>query len=225
MSWRRCQALADGIPRLEKVFAEKTSSNANTVFPLFNQKVQDAMWQSIPINQERQAAVLVPLVSFRGEPSLLYTTRAQGLPHPGEVSFPGGHLEEDVDNSLEDTAIREAQEELLGDYPWEDVYILGRTTPIPAASGTPVTPIIGILPYEIHESTFPGHSAEVDEVFVLSLNELLAVESSERSPRFKSDMPVFHRTHGERIWGLTAIITRPLLHNLFKPALLETSRL
>lgn len=221
MTWRRCQTLADTIPRLEKVFAEKASSNAPNVFPLFNKKVHKSVWESVPINKKRQAAVLVPLVSFQGEPSLLYTTRALNLPHPGEVSFPGGHLEAGVDNSLEDTAIREAKEELLGDYPWEDVQILGQSTSLPALSGTPVTPIIGILPYEIDENTFPGHKGEVEEVFVLSLKELLAIESSETSQRFKGYVPVFHRTKGERIWGLTAVITRPLLHNLFKPAFLE----
>lgn len=169
--------------------------------------------------------MLVPLVSFQGEPSILYTTRSLNMSHPGQVSFPGGHLEEDVDNSLEDTAVREAQEELLGDYPWDDVHILGRSTALPAMSGTPVTPIIGVLPYEIDANTFPGNPEEVDEVFVVSLKELLAIENTERLQRLKHDVPVFHRQHGERIWGLTAVITKPLLHNLFKPAFLESSRL
>ena len=35
--------------------------------------------------------------------------------HASEVSFPGGHFDSTVDTSLEETALREAQEELLGD--------------------------------------------------------------------------------------------------------------
>ncbi|CAJ1915122.1 unnamed protein product [Cylindrotheca closterium] len=225
MNLRRCQTLTDAIPRLEKIFAEKANPKTANAFPLFNKSTHQAVWKSVPINKERQAAVLVPLVSFQGEPSILFTTRSMNLPHPGEVSFPGGHLEEGVDNSLTDTALREAQEELLGDYPWDEVHILGQSTALPSAGGTPVTPIIGVLPYEIHANTFPGNPQEVDEVFVLSLKELLEIESRERLQRFKSNVPVFHRQHGERIWGLTAVITRPILHNLFKPVLLESSRL
>lgn len=225
MSWRRCQTLTDAIPRLEKIFADKANPDATNAFPLFNKTMHKVVWKSVPINKERRAAVLVPLVSFQGEPSILYTTRSLNLSHPGEVSFPGGHLDKGVDNSLADTAVREAKEELLGDYPWEDIHILGQSTSLPSASGTPVTPIIGILPYEIDANTFPGNPDEVNEVFALSLKELLAIESREMLQRFKSDVPVFHRDEGERIWGLTAVITRPLLHKLFKPAFLESSRL
>ena len=129
MGLKRCQTLADAIPRLEKIFAEKVNPKTANSFPLFNKSTHQTVWKSVPINKERQAAVLVPLVSFEGEPSILYTTRSMYLSHPGEVSFPGGHLEEGVDNSLAATAVREAEEELLGDYPWDDVHILGQSTP------------------------------------------------------------------------------------------------
>jgi len=179
-------------------------------------------------DEERRAAVLVPLVSCDGMPSLLYTARSEHLSsHASEVSFPGGHFEEDVDSSLEDTAIRETSEELLGDYPFEDIEIIGRGSPLPSIRGTPVTPIVGVLPYEIPSpasSVFPGNPDEVDQVFCVSLQELLDVETSDHSPRFQSSIPSFSTREGHRIWGLTAMFTRPLLHRLFKPVLLPKQK-
>jgi NUDIX domain len=207
------------------------------------------------------ASVLVPLVSYGGEVSLLYTVRAGHLSsHASEVAFPGGHFDEKLDETLVDTALREAQEELVmmtppqprggethgerGDdynksndhsniYPWDEVTILGTTTPLPSITGTPVTAVIGIFPYEIDQTTFPGSPDEVDDVFCVSLRELLNVESSERSERFRTHVPVFPvsankdgsnnanaNANSRRIWGLTAAITRPLLHKLFQPVFL-----
>jgi nudix motif 8 len=221
MTWRRCKTLSDAIPRLEKVFTEKSRSNDNNAFPLFTPSVHKSIWRSVPIDRTRQAAVLVPLVSIQGEPSLLFTTRSVHLSHPGDVSFPGGHLDVGIDDSLEATAVRETQEELLGDYPWGDIHILGQSTALPSKTGTPVTPVIGIFPYEVEIDSFPGNPDEVDDVFSVSLQELLDVESTEPLNRFNSDVPVFHTSDGKKIWGLTAIITKPLLHELFKVVFLQ----
>lgn len=217
MTWRRCKILTDAIPRLERVFAEMSRNNDGNAFPLFNPSVQKKVWNSVPIDRTRQAAVLVPLVSNQGEPSLLFTTRSAGLSHPGDVSFPGGYFEEDIDDTLTATAVRETQEELMGNYPWDEIHILGISTSLPSKTGTPVTPVIGVFPYEVDAGHFPGNPDEVDEVFSVSVQQLLAIESKEKLGRFNADIPVFRTSDGKRIWGLTAMITRPLLHQLFKP--------
>ncbi|CCK07368.1 Hypothetical nudix hydrolase YeaB [Cronobacter sakazakii 696] len=60
---------------------------------------------------QRQAAVLVPVVR-RPEPGLLLTKRAATLrKHAGQVAFPGGAVD-DTDASLIAAALREAQEEV-----------------------------------------------------------------------------------------------------------------
>lgn len=211
-----CKIISAALPRLKEVFAE--GSNSDNIFPLFGLKANELVWKTVKLNLERRAAVLVPLVSYEGIPSLLFTTRSSNLPtHANEVSFPGGHFDESTDERLEDTAIREAQEELLGDYPWDEVEILGSATPLPSIRGIPVTPIIGILPYEISADTFPGDQGEVDEIFCVSLEDLISMETNEYSERFRSKIPVFPAGENKRIWGLTAVITRPLLHKLFKP--------
>ena len=259
----KCQKLVDVIPRLQQAFQKKarilelddvvskataTAAASAKVFPLFNPAVEKGVWKTVPLNEERLAAVLVALVSYDNKPSLIYTTRSDHLPsHQGEVSFPGGHFDPRYDNTLEDTAIREAKEELMGpeSFPWDDIYIIGRATPLPSIRGTPVTPIIAVLPYEVqstridndntddggdgtnsdssfaghHPTIFPGSPDEVDDVFCVSIDELLEVETTELSNRFKMDIPVFPTRENKKIWGLTAVVTRPLLHKLFKPIL------
>ena len=216
-----CPSLSAAIPRLKEVFASK--ADADNVFPLFTPKANKYIWKNVKLNEQRQAAVLVPLVSYNGVPSLLFTKRSSDLPtHASEVSFPGGHFEP-KDQTLEDTAIREAQEELLGDYPWDKVEILGTATPLPSINGTPVTPVIGVLPFEISSNTFPGDPGEVDEIFCVTLQNLMDIESSEDSTRFPTKIPLFPAGENKRIWGLTAIITRPLLHKLFKPVFLSAA--
>ena len=63
-----------------------------------------------PVAELRKAAVLIA-VTESNEPELIYTLRSNKVgTHGGEVSFPGGMYEkEDVD--LENTALREREEE------------------------------------------------------------------------------------------------------------------
>ena len=102
------------------------------------------------------------------------------------------------------------------------VEILGRATALPSIAGTSVTPIIAVLPYMISTDTFSGNKQEVDEVFSVSLKDLVNMEVFEPSPsRFGgADMPVYPVGPGKKIWGLTAVVTRPILHKLFKPVFL-----
>ncbi|MGD9040030.1 MAG: CoA pyrophosphatase, partial [Desulfobacteraceae bacterium] len=70
------------------------------------------------------AAVLFPIFSANGEYNVLFTQRTHKVEsHKGQISFPGGGVEEQ-DGSLEETALREAHEEigLLN----KDVEILGQ---------------------------------------------------------------------------------------------------
>eukprot|EP00532_Pseudo-nitzschia_australis_P013457 CAMPEP_0168204876 /NCGR_PEP_ID=MMETSP0140_2-20121125/68_1 /TAXON_ID=44445 /ORGANISM="Pseudo-nitzschia australis, Strain 10249 10 AB" /LENGTH=173 /DNA_ID=CAMNT_0008130835 /DNA_START=184 /DNA_END=703 /DNA_ORIENTATION=+ len=171
--------------------------NENHNFPLFPQKIEKMMWKQTPINREREAATgqlrraaITPLHHEIQSPS--YTA--------SEVAFPGGHRDESIDASLEATAIREAQEELLGDYPWEQVEIIGKASPLPSITGMPVTPVIAVLPHDIDGHTFPGCPSEVKDVFCVSLKELLEVETSQWSERFRGNVPVFPALNGKKIW-------------------------
>ncbi|KAF8967695.1 NUDIX hydrolase domain-like protein, partial [Flammula alnicola] len=62
--------------------------------------------------KRRNAAVLIPFCNVRGEPGILLEIRAKTLrSHSGEISFPGGRID-DTDESLIQGALRETQEEL-----------------------------------------------------------------------------------------------------------------
>ena len=79
-------------------------------------------------DQYTKAAVLVPLLKVEADWHLLFTRRTEKVnSHKSQVSFPGGTREED-DKSAEDTAMREANEE-IGLEP-QNVRLLGRLNTI-----------------------------------------------------------------------------------------------
>jgi 8-oxo-dGTP pyrophosphatase MutT (NUDIX family) len=61
--------------------------------------------------QRRPAAVLIPIYDAPSGPTLILIRRTPGGLHSGQVAFPGGRPEP-CDAGLEDTALREAEEEL-----------------------------------------------------------------------------------------------------------------
>jgi 8-oxo-dGTP pyrophosphatase MutT (NUDIX family) len=71
----------------------------------------------------RPAAVLAPIYDGREGPTLILFRRTPGGHHSGQVAFPGGRPEPG-DRDLEETALREAEEELS--IPRESVRVIGR---------------------------------------------------------------------------------------------------
>ncbi|KAJ3571908.1 hypothetical protein NP233_g3432 [Leucocoprinus birnbaumii] len=75
----------------------------------------------------RNAGVLIPLCNVNGRAGILFQVRAKNLrSHSGEVSFPGGRID-DTDASFLDGALRETEEE-LGIRP-EEIDVLGEIGP------------------------------------------------------------------------------------------------
>ena len=73
-------------------------------------------------------AVLVPLYPRDGDLVAVFTERRADLRrHAGEISFPGGH-QEDVDEDLRETAMREAEEEI--GLPRAEVELVGALPPV-----------------------------------------------------------------------------------------------
>ena len=192
-------------------------------------------------NNRKEAAILVPICTVQGTPSILFTRRsAQLSSHASQISFPGGYYDEELDanthtthdgtnsevwkNKLIGTAIREMQEELQYDiHNFTGIHkhamflhqhagemggvhhatttkppflsILGQTQPVPAMSGSKVTPIIGSINYDLphHTSTefsqslFPGNSDEVDWIFTIPIEDLIRNETSEPLQRWSTN--------------------------------------
>jgi 8-oxo-dGTP pyrophosphatase MutT (NUDIX family) len=94
----------------------------------------------------RHAGVLVPLFRDSGEYKVLFTKRTNRVEHhKGQVSFPGGRVD-DGDSSIEETALRETHEEI--GLPRDEVTILGRTDDmVTLTSSFIVHPFVGLIPY------------------------------------------------------------------------------
>lgn len=234
--WIKSPRLQAALPKLKSEF-DRLAHTHQGVFPLVSQHHLDRAWKNFPEitrNAPRKASVLVPLCSTTHDiPSLLFTVRSPHVTtHKSEISFPGGHHDPAADEDLVQTALRETREELIihhptneetkEEFPWEDVIILGTATPIPSLNGTPVTPILAVLPYQFEETSLSGNPGEVERVFMKSIHSLKEEETTHEISRLGSPAPLFPTEHGN-IWGLTAFILRPLLHKLLHPVLCGTT--
>lgn len=100
--------------------------------------------RTLPTDNLKESAVLVPLC-WEGEgPGVLVTKRSMSVEHHrGEISFPGGRSEAD-DPDIFFTALREAEEE-IGMKP-ADVEILGLLDDHITMLGFHITPVVGAVP-------------------------------------------------------------------------------
>ena len=118
--------------------------------------------------------------------------------------------------------MREMKEEMGGSYDYDnDLSILGTAQSVPAITGIPVTPVIGALTEDINDvaDVFEPNDDEVDFVFSRTIKSLLESETFE--PLIRTEhAPAYPGKEG-KIWGLTAIILSPLLHEILAPAFLE----
>lgn len=160
-----------------------------------------------------QAAVLLPLYGWPGDPGLIFTERRADLRrHAGEISFPGGRQDPD-DADLAATALREAEEEIALDP--AAVELAGALTPVSTfVTGYRVHPFVGLVahPRELALRPNPG---EVETVLTFSL-ELLR-EGYEMRRLIRRGVPIHTPTYeveGHLIWGATARILSDLLERV-----------
>ncbi|KAI3676767.1 hypothetical protein L1987_86380 [Smallanthus sonchifolius] len=174
----------------------------------FTEPVGDQLPEKLNPNK---AAVLICLFHGCNDGDglrVILTKRSSGLSsHPGEVSLPGGKVEEgDVDDA--DTATREAKEE-IGLEP-SLVNVVAVLEPFLSKHLLRVTPVIGILSDRNAFDPTPN-VAEVDEVFDAPLEMFLKDENRTSEEReWMGNRLLIHyfnyETGGKKfmIWGLTA---------------------
>ena len=57
-----------------------------------------------------RSAVFVPFVKIDGREYVLFEKRAKGIRQQGEICFPGGMSDKNLDKTTEETAVRETAE-------------------------------------------------------------------------------------------------------------------
>lgn len=178
------------------------------------------------------AAVLVPLCDFNGEPSILLTLRSFKVGSgKGELSFPGGMCDVD-DASVVETALRETYEEV--GIPPERVDVWSSMIPYVDQWGRAVTPVIGHV-RDISLESLNQNQDEVSQVLAIPIRHLCDDENKGRTtyrvgklykarkgalmktPVFKPD-PMCerypaddHGFTGQNIWGTSAVILDAVL--------------
>jgi 8-oxo-dGTP pyrophosphatase MutT (NUDIX family) len=159
----------------------------------------------------RRAAVLavVGRVGHDDTPSLVLTERSRHLrAHAGEISLPGGHLE--PGESVEDAAIREAEEEVGLDP--RGLEVVGRLDDAWSKGRNHVVPIVGW-----YEAPLEALSPTTDEVVRVIIEPLAPLARRDahrldvveaRGHRFENDVI---DASGCAIYGFTADVVLDLL--------------
>lgn len=152
----------------------------------------------------RPAAGLVLLYPIHDTPVLLLTVRSDALPkHAGQVSFPGGLQERD--ETLEQTALREAAEE-VGTDP-SAIELLGALSPlfIPP-TGFRLHPFVGITRRQPRLRVNSREVARVIEVPLERLRDPEIVRTEDRLLRGTAFVVPYFFIQEEKVWGATAMV-------------------
>jgi coenzyme A diphosphatase NUDT7 len=184
-----------------------------------------------PMDEDLRFSVLLPLIEINGELNLVYEVRSKSIRQPGEISFPGGRIEED--ESPEDAAIRETHEELGIDK--SNIEIISELDFATSKSGSFVYTFLGYINTGMEMINY--NKDEVAELFFVPLSFFLENEPEKYYmnyyPEADSDFPYHMVNNGKNydwgnirypvyfykykdyvIWGLTAKITYSFIRKI-----------
>lgn len=201
-------AMSDVLQRVRRALQPTSAMPPRPVtrldLPLGIDRVLGAHWQK----KLKPAAVLVGILNRHDGPHVLLTQRSQRLrDHAGQISFPGGRIEED-DATTAHAALREADEEIGLDPGASEV--LGYLHDYPTVTRFCITPVVAQVQ---GDALYEPDGVEVDAVFEVPLEYALDLNRYSRKSigRLGVDIPYYELMWEDwRIWGATA----GMLHNL-----------
>ena len=181
-----------------------------------------------PMDKHKYFSVLIPLVEKDGEIFLLLEKRAEGIDDPGEISFPGGHMEEG-ETPIE-AARRETFEEL--GIPEDEIKIISQGNTLHGFANYTLYTSVGEISHEAVMAAKPLEK-EVARLILMPLSFFMENEPFVYSCDVRSDVsdfpgervgidksynwrfgkwkvPIYPSYNGappeDTVWGLTAII-------------------
>ncbi len=186
------------------------------------------------IEENSNFSVLVPLIEINNELNIIYEVRSKSIKQPGEISFPGGSIEEDEEPV--DAAIRET---------WEEIGVEKHNIEIiseldfsfaPARNDSVVYPFLGHVK-NTDISKLKYNKDEVSELFTVPISFFLENEPEKHYisyyPKTEDNFPhhminngveynwreirnpiYFYKYNKYVIWGLTAKITYSFIQKL-----------
>ncbi len=128
---------------------------------------QDHLHNDYKVNLIK-CAILILMVKKEDKLHVLFTVRSQRLKsYSGEICFPGGKFDPNLDETFEDTAVRETNEEigLLK----QDIKIICKLCPFPTIVGHLIVPVIGLYTntYEHLVQHLLANPDEVQSIFTI----------------------------------------------------------
>jgi len=152
------------------------------------------------------ASVFLLLRENKGEVQVIFTKRSRNLSsHPGQISFPGGIVEQE-DSSIFSAGLREVREEIGLER--NRIETLGNLRPHETLSKFLIHPFVGII---AGTSEFIINTNEVAELFEVPLRFLLNEENmtEHRIQKDKKYIGYYAIPYGPYyIWGATARIVK-----------------
>jgi len=159
-----------------------------------------------------KAAVLFSIIPHVNKPyELILIHRSNmGTRHRGEMSFPGGKFELEVDKSLRDTALRETEEEI--GVPRGNVRIIGCLDDFPTISKFIVTPFLGLIN---NNQKLKRDEREVQKIVKVPIDFFInKINFTEQEFDVGGEkFPVFYYNYNNEengqiytIWGVTAFL-------------------
>lgn len=151
--------------------------------------------RELPKGKLTRAAVFLPLSVESGILTLTMLERTMEVNHPGQISFPGGHMEPS-DKSFIDTALREMNEEI--GVRQDQVIPLGRLSDRITPTGYWIRPFVGAIPAK---TAFHKNREEIKNILTIPLLELTV----------QSENPAVFRFGSYIVWGVSARILEEFL--------------
>ena len=177
------------------------------------------------------SAVLIPLISIDNEYNFLFEKRAANIRQAGEICFPGGEIDLNLDNDFIQAAIRETEEEV--GIPVNKIKVLGFLDTLIGPRGITIDPVIAevkiknldecildkrevekifLVPVSYFEKNKPEEFKIISNYNYTMYNEegneesLIPQQNNDDDGTYKESIRkvLVYKTHGEIIWGITA---------------------